>query len=526
MRIAVALLVLAAAPVAAAPCEVVPVWSDGKQIGQVCRGDARARGLTVIDLADDWVPPVIAGTEYAPTYVALAKEQFAGVMTETLAAGDRYLELYGIEPTLSVARARLADDVRHRCHDDVDNGPLADAPGLIDDVDADPAAREAAVRAVQGHLACDGLFLAPPIDGRFTFATAGALATFQRAVMLVPTGMVDDATRDALALPSRERDFRTVLRVLRERVVAATGLIEDGSARGEPGFVLGRELGPDWPVHGYPPLPSSAPDLISPATDAAARALGWLDPATTRRALAAGLPRSVAIALPEPPGYHGPVMQLAVEIDRGDVSRDAQPADGTRRPALVVYAVTRSRRIALVRWPTTIGGWQDEQVADDIEPQWKESPVGLRQWRDLYVGPTWLPPDTTPDRELVRITDKGDLLAHEVFGPSYRGAFGLVAFVHEGTDGIRTHATGNLLSLARGVSHGCHRLLGVHALRLAEFVIAHHDSIRRGEVPVHYHRVVRYDGQAFDANVDSLGYRIELVPPIPVNVLPGRVHRP
>jgi hypothetical protein len=428
------------------------------------------------------------------------------VATETLASADRYLELFGIEPALSIAHARLADDVRHRCHDDVH----------------DPDA----LRSAQGHLACDGLFLAPPILGEYTPATAAALATFQRSVMLVPTGTLDDATRAALALPSRERDFRTVLRVLRERVVAATGLIEDGSARGEPGLVLGRDLGPDWPVRGYPELPHSAPDLISPATDAAARALGWLDPETTRRALDRGIPDAVAIALPAAPAYHGPAMQLEVAIDRGDVSRDARPTDGARRPALVVYAVTGGQRIALVRWPTTIGGWQDVQVVDDIEKQWKESPVGLTMWRDLYVGPTWLPPDSTPDRELVRITDKGNLLAHEVFGPSYRGAFGLVAFEHAGTDGIRTDATGNLVSLARGVSHGCHRLLGLHAMRLAQFVLAHHDVARRGEEPVHYRRIVRYAGQSFPVRVDSLGYRIELVPPIPVNVLPGRVHRP
>jgi len=480
------------------------VWSNGKAVGEICRADARAHGLTVIDLADDWVPPVLEGTAYAPTYVALAKEHFASVTTETLASADRYLELFGIEPTLSVARARLADDIRHRCHDDVQA--------------TDP------LRSAQGHLACDGLFLAPPVDGEYTPATAAALATFQRSVMLVPTGTLDDATRAALALPSRERDYRTILRVLRERVVAATGLIEDGTARGETGLVIGRDLGPDWPVRGYPPLPHAAPDLISPATDAAARALGWLDPAVTRRTLDRGVPPAVAIALPATPAYHGPIMQLAVEIDRGDVSR--APRDGDRRPALVLYAGTGAQRIALVRWPTTIGGWQDVQVVDDISKQWKESPVGPRQWRDLWVGPTWLPPDSTPDRELVRITDKGDLLAHEVFGPSYRGAFGLVAFEHAGTDGIRTHATGNLVSLARGVSHGCHRLLGLDAVRLAQFVLAHHDFVRRGDEPVHYRRVVRDDGQTFPASVDSLGYRIELLPPIPVNVLVGRVRRP
>jgi len=29
----------------------------------------------------------------------------------------------------------------------------------------------------------------------------------------------------------------------------------------------------------------------------------------------------------------------------------------------------------------------------------------------------------------------------------------------------------------------------------------------------------------FPVAIDSAGYRIELVPPIPVNVLPGRIHR-
>jgi hypothetical protein len=495
---------LALAFLTSVPCDRVPVWSGGRETGVVCRSDASARGLTVIDLADDWVPPVLTGTAYVPTYVALAKEHFVSVTTETLASADRYLELFGIEPSLTIARARLDDDIRHRCHDDVHVA--------------------APLRNAQDHLACDGLFLAPPVMGQYTPETASALATFQRSVMVVPTGLLDDTTRAAIATPSRERDFRTVLRVLRERVVAATGLVEDGSARGNTGLVLGRELGPDVAVHGYPALPRAAPDLISPATDAAARALGWTDPQTTRRALDRGLPPAVAVALPAIPAYHGPAMQLAVEIDRGDVSRDAQP-EGARRPCFVVYAGTGADRIALVRWPTTIGGWQDTQVVDDIEPRWKESPVGAFSWHDLFVGPTWLPPDSTPDRELVRITDKGDLLAHEVFGPSYRGAFGLVAFVHAGTDGIRTHATGNLASLAEGVSHGCHRLLGIHAMRLAQFVLAHHGAVRRGDEPVQYRRVVRSDNQTFPVSVESLGYRIELVPPIAVTVLPGRVHR-
>jgi len=87
--------------------------------------------------------------------------------------------------------------------------------------------------------------------------------------------------------------------------------------------------------------------------------------------------------------------------------------------------------------------------------------------------------------------------------------------------GIRTHGTGNLNSLASGASHGCHRLLGRNVVRLADFVLAHRLHVRRGDTPTYYHRVVRYGG-SFPITIDSLGYRIELDPPIPVEVLDGR----
>ncbi len=396
----------------------------------------------------------------------------------------------------------------------------------------------ASVRAVQAHLACDGLFLTAPIEGAFTWQTTAALATFQRGQMILPTGSLDLATRDALTRGSRERDFRTALRVLRERVRAAAGLVEDGTAGSGPALVLDRRLDADETliVRGHLPLPGAAPDLISPATEAAARALGWTDPAATRVFLDALYSRetrttSVAVRLPEPPAYHGPTMQLSVEIDRGDVWRDPAPRvhDAGRRPALILYATTNGRRVALVRWPTTIGGWQDQQLDEGILQQWKESPAGPRLWRDLYVMPRWLPPLTTPDEELVRRTDAGPILATEVFGPSYRGAFGLVAFVHQDRDfddeGILTHGTGNLASVARGTSHGCHRLLGLMSLRLADFVLAHHVAVRRGDAPTTYRRDVHADEQTFPVEIDTLGERLELVPPIPVLVLPGRVHR-
>lgn len=548
----------------------------------------------MIDLGDAWVPPVLApdldgsGPSYHATYLALAQERFldAGIDGE-LAARDRYLELFGIEPTFRVVAGRLADEARHRCHESIDDTALLAMPGrIVEQTTLEATARlartrslraelehdrdrkkledleslaatdryfrrqvdrliieetyRAAVRAAQAHLACDQLPTSVPIDGAYTWQTRNAVEAFQRGAMILPTGVLDDQTAGVMGLGSRERDLRTALRVLRARVIAATGLLEDGTAGAGEGRVLGRALEPEatWRVRGHDPLDGAAPDLISAATDAAARALGWHDPASTLAFLVERRAPEVAVALPPLPLYHSTAMVLSAEIDRGDVWYDSTPQwrDAARRPALIIYATEGDRRIALARWPTTIGGWQDQTVAGDIEKTWKESPVGRRVWRDLYVGPSWLPPKTTPDRELVRAGDHGYVLAREQLGPSYRAAFGFVAFVHLAEEhaggkvtledqGIRTHGTGNLASLARGVSHGCHRLLGLHAVRLAGFVLAHQELVRRGDEPTFYRRVVRYHGR-FPIAIDSLGYHIELVSPIPIDVLPGRIHRP
>lgn len=563
----------------------------GVAIAQLLRGGAAARADDVvrIDLGEDWTPRALAAPpegpapDYRATYLALAQERFADAGSDgELARRDRYLELFGIEPTFAVVRARLADDARHACHDAVDDAALArwteplraesrDAglqrvaaarrlraelervrarrklPDLAALAATGPARerqvarlaaledRVAAVRAVQTHLACDGLLVDRPVEGAYTWPTASAVRTFQRGAMILPSGVLDRATIDAFVEDSRERDFRTVLRVLRERVADAAGLIEDGSAGNAVGTVLGRSLEPadTWRVRGHEALPGAAPDRLSAATELAALALGWRDPASARAALARPHPRFVEVRLPERTAWQG----ISFEIDRGDVWIDHAPRARTaeRRPAVIVYATDGRRRVPLARYPTTIGGWQYELVGDEIEQRFKDSPVGPRMLRDLYVGPRWLPPDTTPDRELVRASGGGYVLAREQLGPSYRAAFGMVAFVHFREDrerggvvlvdeGIRTHGTGSLISIASGASHGCHRLLGVHAVRLAGFVLARHPHVRRGATPTTYRRVVRHHG-SFPIAIDTQGYRFELVPPIPVDVLPGRIHR-
>src|SRR5690606_30322415 len=112
----------------------------------------------------------------------------------------------------------------------------------------------------------------------------------------------------------------------------------------------------------------------------------------------------VALALPALPDYHGEHMELRVTIDRGDVWYDPAPRwrPVVRRPALTVYVVARDREIPLVRWPTTIGGWQKERLPGGaVVNRYKDSEVGPRKWRDLYAAPAWFPPPSTPDRDLV-----------------------------------------------------------------------------------------------------------------------------
>jgi len=588
VRFLVLACLLVPLPARANLCQPVEVWRTGAHVETICSPLAVERGLTVLDLHDDWVPPALEGTEddapaYRSTYLALAQERFddAG-LDGTLAKRDRYLELYGIAPSFGVLHTRLADDDRHACHAKIDNAALAYTTERITEesagtgrariataktlrtqleralrakklVDLEALAavnttyrrlvdrlttvetRISAVRAVQEHLACDDLFSSPPISGAYTWQTRHAVATFQRATMHLPDGILDSDTRDALLLDSAERDFRATLRVLRTRVSAASGLIEDGTAGMGQSLVLDRELIPRATLHisGRAPLESAAGDHVSHATEVAARALGWSDARAVRAFFDARHTRHVGVELPNAPEYHSATMDLEIEIDPGDVARyrKARRDEVWRRPALTVYAIAGEQRIPLARWPTTIGGWQNENVKGDVRRRWKTSPVGPRVWRDLYVGPRWLPPDTTPDRELVR----GTALARELLGPSYRAAFGVAAFVHltehrtadavtYADEGIRTHGTGNLVSLANGASHGCHRLLGYNVMELANFVLAHRTVIRRGDTPTHYRRTVRAGG-TFRIAIDSLGYRFELDPPLPVTVLPGRILR-
>src|SRR5262249_2433981 len=153
-------------------------------------------------------------------------------------------------------------------------------------------------------------------------------------------------------------------------------------------------------------------------------------------------PEQVTLHLPAAPAYHATHMELHAEIDRGDVWYDEQPVPRivNKRPDFVLYADDHGTKVPLVRWPTTIGGWSDVNLGGGVVQRWKESAVGPRVWKALYAAPTWLPPMTTPDRDLVKWISAGKWdLKRSILGPGPHAAFGIMLLPHykvvKGPDG-------------------------------------------------------------------------------------------
>ncbi len=611
----------AAAPAAPAPIPEIMVVEGGHVTGQTTPENARRDGLTVIDLSDDWLPYIFSEEPdkpqpLRPYLIDLANGRFRSGSTYARAREDKFFEAFGIFPSLNLVRRRMADKRRHACHERVKDAVLEElsakntipaeeaekvpnpdtaavaagtAPAMIPTgktVSPRPLTptEKRAVIAMQAHLRCEDVLSGKATAGRMDRRTVEGLKLYQRLQMLADSGNIDPETRAALLGDTHEQDFRQLLRALRERVVDATGLLEDGSALGVLGQVQGRLLDTSefQPVAaqaaakaGAPAAPEKppadpaakivpAPDLIAAATQAASQALGWTSPeavlastlvapapASKRKAARKGpapLPAAVAIRLPPPPPYHGPNMELRAEIDRGQVNLERPKLDKeghkkwkppvADRPTLTLYARAGDHEVALCRWPTTIGGWKTFEKSDGtMALKYKESVTGDALWPEVLATPTWHPAPGMPTRRLLIKVGDSFVPKTEIIGPGYHAAYGLVAIVHHQIMGvndkgeqqledlrIRTHGTPGYRSVKRGESNGCHRLHNFEALRMAGFLVRHHANVRDGLVPEDYVRHLQYKGQDIALQSDSKGYRFRLTPPVPVKVLDGDIH--
>jgi hypothetical protein len=240
-------------------------------------------------------------------------------------------------------------------------------------------------------------------------------------------------------------------------------------------------------------------------------------------------------------------MAFEAEIDRGDIWYDFPfdaaggriPQPRERFPTFTLYVRWRGERVPLVRWRTTIGGWRSELASDGQEYlRYKGSDVGPRVWKQIVAAPVWIPPLSSPlggmvkekrvNGAFVKVTN------YDETGPGYLSAYGLAAAIHLQTrkgengmtafdNGIRTHGSFDYMSLRGRFSHGCHRLYNLSAMRLFSFVLGHHRARVVGPVAAGFRRAFWSRGEVFEMRLPSRGFYRELDPPIPVEVLEGRI---
>jgi hypothetical protein len=580
----------------APPENQVIVFHDGQESWLDAEA-ARRSGYTLIDFSDDWTPFLFAeqraedGTvlhnRYRRVFLGLANDTL-DEDGEPLPAGEKnFLELYGIPPSFGVLRERFLADERQTCHASISQEKLEEvetityvapekmkadeqrtsrlrheleearqkikATSLADLAKKDPslaakvkaferrAAEKMAMSEVEKRLACEGMLKrgGHHSPGIYDDAMKLAVRRFQQKNMIYESNYLRSKTMDALARPPLANDHQAFIRVLRERVVEAAGVVEDGSVEGK-----------TYTGKAGTPLPLR--NLVDELTESAAQQLGLSTQEGTlaffKRHPAADFHRlRAAVKLPTLPEYYAPNMDLSIVIDRGDVWYDlpwdtngahhSQPRK--HYPSFHLYLKYNNQRIPLARWRTTVGGWRTEQATDGYEYfRYKGSDVGPRVVRNIVAGPVWIAPESTPIRSLLKMKEAGGawqrVVNYDELGPGYLSAYGLVAgyFVQPGKDGrpdwdngIRVHGSSDYMSIysSEGFSHGCHRLPNHLAIRLYSFILRHRPMRVLGDQGMGFARQFLAGNEVFEIRLPSRGYSYQLEPPLPVNVLEGDI---
>lgn len=474
----------------------VPVWTSGDLKDPVEFAEAPARGYLVLDLGEEWAPYILTDGvsaegepllhTYRKTYLQLAKGQFPDNLHGERASSDKYLELYGILPTLGLLRQRFHDVMNLPCEAELDLAPLITFDGFLtyqrrrrsernlaryqllgpqmqsmvqrlghtelsqvqrSEVNDDEwerieeyrriAIEVEAIMAAQQRLACEGYFVGREGHkaGVFDWRTHEALAEFERRHRIYGWGFLGNETLDALRKTPVQLERETVIRVLTERAMHAAGVIEDGSQiynSKDEHRTFKNAKGQDVPLV----------NLEEQLMNRVIESFGLQTPESTYAWLHAlgEIPPHYAAAIPavELPEYYSGSMDLSVTVDRGDVwyefpydaegKQRSQPV--RRRPRVTFYTRYLDQRIPLARFGTTVGGWRSEYIDGTVMWKYKYSPIGDRVWSRIVAAPVWIPPETTPPRSLLRKTRSGYEVNYYETGPGYASAYGLVAAYH------------------------------------------------------------------------------------------------
>ncbi|MDB4987283.1 MAG: hypothetical protein JWN04_2461 [Myxococcaceae bacterium] len=587
----------------------VELWKDGKRAGHVDAQGPDADKYVFLDLGEGFTPILFTDGKtpkgepvphrFRPTYLALARGEFPKDAYGERAKEDKYLELYGIMPTLSVLRDRLKWARELACAKQLDLSALSGFDGVITYEGPEAATRrlarfvaaqkfvaaamtaenltdptlldtaqlkdkdkaqvalylaqrdhDLAIRAVQERLECEGYFHGKGkwVKGAFDWATHEALAEFERRHRVFSWGALVPATIAALRMDTALAEYEALVRVLNERAMHAFGALEDGSARnadGSPASYIGADG-----------LKHEVPNLEAQLREAVVRGFGLRDPEASYAFLEGLGPLErdghhfVAVPAPPKPEYYSSDMDLSVVIDRGDVwyefpydpSGNELPQAVNRRPHHTLMVQYMGQKIPLASFGTTIGGWKSELIENVVWWKYKGSPPGEVLWKEIVSAPVWLPPASTPPRDLLKRRTKRtkggpkwEVNYHET-GPSYASAYGLVAAYHRpyeatpeggvrmvGDEGIRSHGSVDYMSIKRRHSHGCHRLHNHIAVRLFSFVVEHRPHARTGHQPTDFTMELEYEGEHHKIEIKPGGYVFRLDKPIFVTVEEGRI---
>jgi hypothetical protein len=347
-----------------------------------------------------------------------------------------------------------------------------------------------------------------------------------------------------LAKSPLQTNYDALVRTLEERVIAGTGILEDGSVEKKRGRAVTYKDA-EGKQH-------TVGNLVSQFTTVLLKEMNIDSP---EKALAFFRKRSrlefedlrVGVRFPKKPAYYSAHMDLKLVIDRGSIWYDfpydekgrAQRQRRKKLPRVTLYVRYLGQRIPLVNWPTMIGGWRTELASNGyVYLKYKQSDVGDRIIRKIIAGPTWIPPKSTPLKSLAkrrRVNRKTQgVVNYNEMGPGYLSAYGLVAgyFVIPGRNGradrdkgIRAHGSSEYMSILSSTrfSHGCHRMMNHHAVRMYGFLLNHRRHVVTGDRPMGYNRQFLYKDEVFQIHVPSRGFQYTMDPPLPVSVLEGNI---
>jgi len=90
-------------------------------------------------------------------------------------------------------------------------------------------------------------------------------------------------------------------------------------------------------------------------------------------------------------------------------------------------------------------------------------------------------------------------------------------------NGIRTHGSVDYTSIARRYSHGCHRLVNSHAVRLFDFILQRRPFERAGNQAMWLRKSFTHEDKEYEYVIDTRGYYYDLTEPVPVLVTRGRI---